>query len=132
METLSSGRMDGSVSSNQRNAQGHIKALGQRGCHAHVDLGHMEYQVALLFSESDPLGDSLSQQCQGLTHSHVVVATAEEAWRRVSGTSRQTVLLVDISTNRIAVAERLVKLLGSQGLWWLQATLVGVVSEPSQ
>ena len=92
--------------------------------HTHTHT-HTTPQVVLLFSESNSLRDLLQQQCQGLTHDHVLVTTAEEAWQRVSRSSRQSVLLVDISTNQIAAVENLMQLLNSYH-FWLQTTLVAV------
>jgi PAS domain-containing protein len=123
--------MDGSFgSSSPRNAQGHVKTTTHRGWYSPLDRA-VEYQVILLRPESNSLGTSLFQQCQGLAHSCIAVETAEEACRRVSQSSRQTVVLVDISTNQIAVVERLVELIASHNLW-LQATLVAIVADSNE
>jgi CheY-like chemotaxis protein len=104
---------------------------GQKSYIGPMNLGAVDYQVVLLFSKCNPLGTSLSQQCQGLTQHHTLVSTAEEAWERVRQTDQQTVILMDISTNQRAATEQLFQLLTSDHLW-LQATLVAVVSNNNQ
>lgn len=132
MDTRNSGQRDGSASTprNSTAGQTNLKMSGQK-IFGPANLGPINYQVVLLFPEPNPLGTSLSHQCQWSTLDHTLVTTAKEAWQRVSQSDRQTVLLVNISTNQKAVVKELVHLLNTHHLWF-QATLIAVISDSNQ